>query len=57
MVEYSAGYKEKARQRLEAMDGAMTPKARAFARGLSAHFVKSSTKQPVAEPKADEEAA
>lgn len=46
MVEYSAGYKEKARRKLEALDSAMSVKARGVARGLTSHFEKSSTKTP-----------
>lgn len=51
MVEYSAGYKEKARQKLAALDSAMSPKARAVARGLASHFEKSSTKTPADQAK------
>lgn len=57
MVEFSAGYKDNARKKQEAIEQSMTPQARAVARGLFGHFEKSSTKTTSAAPKPPENEA
>lgn len=46
MVEYSAGYKAKAEEKLKALEKSMDAKARVVAKGMLSHFEKSSTKNP-----------
>ena len=53
MVEYSAGYKAQAQEKLEQLEQKLTPKARAVARELSTDFEKSSTKQETVSTKID----
>ena len=54
MVEYSTGYIKRTRETLESLDKSFTPKTRAVAQGLKAHFDKSATKAVLEE---DREAA
>jgi len=57
MIEYSTGYQDKARQKLNALDSAFTPKARFVARNLTMHFEEASTKQETEEREDEPEAA
>ena len=52
MVEYSTGYKDRMREKLETLDRSFSAKARTVAQGLTAHFEKSVTKSEQGEREA-----